>query len=117
MNKVLQPAIAILAAAILSGCASTWVHPSKPSTELYPDEFACKQEAMRIYPIVVVNQFNPGMQTPGNTYCKKNDNGETRCTTYPGMYTPPSYSQYDINDRERDEMVKSCLYAHGWHLE
>jgi hypothetical protein len=110
-------AIALFTIAMLSGCASTWVHPGKPATELYPDEFACKQEAMRVYPIVVVSQPSPGMHTPSQTYCQKNDRGDTHCTTYPGTYMPPTYSQYDINGRDRDQMVKSCLYARGWHLE
>ncbi|WP_211467612.1 hypothetical protein [Collimonas silvisoli] len=117
MIKKLYAGIAVLSAIMLSGCASTWVNPNKPATALYPDEFACKQEAMRVYPIVVVSQVNPGMETPGNTYCRRNDKGDTHCTTYPGMYMPPSYSQYDINASDRDEIVKSCLYARGWHLE
>ncbi|PUA19278.1 hypothetical protein C7W93_05205 [Glaciimonas sp. PCH181] len=104
---------------ILSGCA-TWKHPYKGESDFYRDKLSCEKQAAQIYPMVIVNQLNPGYQTPANTVCRKvGDDNDSRviCNTSPGLYVPPSYSQNDANESQRKAAVNSCLKAGDWRLE
>ena len=115
-NKIYPVLIAL---SMLSGCA-TWKHPYKGESEFYQDKLSCEKQAAQIYPTVVVNQLNPGYQSPSTTYCRRirdDYDSPVVCNTTPGMYMPPSYSQVDANAPQRDGAAVSCLKAGGWRLE
>ena len=104
----------------LSGCA-TWKHPYKGESDFYRDKLSCEKQAAQIYPTIIVNQLNPGYQSPTTTNCRRinsdDKNSQVICNTTPGLYMPPSYSQNDVNASRRDAAVESCLRAGDWRLE
>ncbi|KAF3999308.1 hypothetical protein [Glaciimonas immobilis] len=119
LHKVYLGVIALLVLTTLSGCA-TWKHPYKGESDFYRDKLSCEKQAAQIYPTIIVNQLNPGYQSPSTTNCRRlNDdrNSPVVCNTTPGMYLPPSYSQSDVNGARREDAVNSCLKAGGWRLE
>ncbi|MBC7490742.1 MAG: hypothetical protein H7240_13060 [Glaciimonas sp.] len=83
----------------LAGCA-TWKRPYKGESDFYRDKLSCERQAVQIYLTVIVNQLNPGYQSPANTVCRKIVEGNdirTICDAMRDVFMPPSYSQNDVN--------------------
>jgi hypothetical protein len=101
-------------AANLTGCAIGWERPGGTEMELNRDRFECQQQAVRMYPQVMVQvQVGGGYVTPSRTQCYGYE-PHISCTTYPGAFVPPQFAIQDANEGNRNGAVSACLRERGY---
>ncbi|HEY0294046.1 MAG TPA: hypothetical protein VGC69_01790 [Bordetella sp.] len=104
---------AALLALVLSGCTQyQWYKDRATQDDYNQDTYACDMESAHAYPAVpAIGIVSPGFMTPPRTYCRARG-----CYTSPGYYIPPDMGTVDLNEDNRSEAAKRCMYARGWQL-
>lgn len=102
--------LAILAGALVTGCATRWSKPGSTEAEFYNDRAACINIANNMWP---VNQspMGTGYTTPISTNCNRYGNF-VNCQQTGGQYTPPA--TMDTNAIARAVELRQCLQAKGY---
>lgn len=98
----------------LSGCGMGWARPDTTRAEFARDMFSCKQQALQMYPVEMVQTtVGSGYQTPAQTTCNTYG-GQTDCTTYGGNYVPPATTTQDENQTSRNIATEQCMKSLGY---
>jgi len=111
----------ILAATImlLAGCAAQqtyWVHTHNNQQRAAQDQLDCEQQALRMYPRLIVNQqITPPTQTPSTITCNAIGSNIT-CNEFGGRRDPGLSIPMDANNRLRGEAIATCLCTKGYQL-
>jgi hypothetical protein len=75
MSPAFAKRIILIAGLVLtSGCAKTWVHPTKTESQFHADSLQCQQMALRMHPDVKSERM-PVKNLPPDSY-------QTNCTDY-----------------------------------
>ncbi len=109
--------IVLLLVTCCSGCGAGWIKPGGTTAELSQDRYQCEQEAVKMYPVLMV-PYSKGQahQTAARTNC--NTQGDNMsCTSMPSVYTPPELHMRDANKNNRDTAVHSCLKSRGYEFQ
>ena len=110
----------LVAALALSGCA---VQPAKETTLVHKtgstiyskqrDFDECKIASFRSIPQAIGHRTYGGSYDPGRTECV-NINGSLSCRNIGAYYSPPQISNFDMNQRLRNDYVDRCIAAKGY---
>jgi len=112
---------AVLAATImlLAGCAAQqtyWVHTHNNPQRAAQDQLDCEQQALRMYPRLIVNQqITQPTQTPSTISCRVFGSNIT-CDEIGGRRDPGLSIPMDANNRLRGEAIATCLRTKGYQL-
>ncbi len=112
---------AVLAATImlLAGCAAQdtyWVHSHNNQQRAAQDKLDCEQQALRMYPRLIVNQqITQPTQTPSTITCNAIGTNIT-CNEFGGRRDPGVSIPIDANNRLRGEAFATCLRTKGYQL-
>lgn len=104
---------------LLTGCVSgqvNYLHKSGSSAaqrQLALDQ--CRIEAAQAVPAQSRTIYQPGVHTPGTTYCNS-IGSSTTCNTYGGLNIPASIDTVDDNEGLRSRTVERCLQSKGYTL-
>jgi hypothetical protein len=109
--------VLILAAlANLTGCAIGWERPGGTPMELDRDRFECQQQAVGMFPQVMMQrQVGGGYVTPSRTQCYGYE-PRVSCVTQPGVYVPPQFAIKDANEDNRNGAISACLRSRGYEF-
>ena len=106
--------LAVVMVGALAGCGMGWTRPDITRAEGERDIFACKQQALQMYPVEMVQTtVGSGYQTPAQTMCNTYG-GQTDCTTYGGNYVPPATTTQDENLSSRNIAFDQCMESLGY---
>lgn len=109
----------ILATLFLSGCGLQWVNTTNPYANYQQDEFACRSDALRLIPNVVVPP-QPQQAPSYNTNCTRFGNSvNCNSTAMPSTDTTAVAQSFQnmTTSNARASHVGSCMRAKGWYLE
>jgi hypothetical protein len=99
----------------LSACAEKWVKPGGTPEEFEAIKAACVSTASSQFPPMIrQEQYGAGYTTPVTTNCS-GFGYSVQCFSTGGQYVPPITVTVDDNAVARNQAVRSCFYAHGWH--
>jgi hypothetical protein len=116
----MKTATIIILTIFLSGCGLQWINRVNPNASFEQDEYACKTEAIRLFPNVKV----PSQRQPPtySTNCTSLG-GFVDCTSRPmagqdttSIAIAQNYQDMTTNNA-RSNLAGSCIRARGWSLE
>ena len=115
----MRKGVLIAALSLLAGCASQetyWVHTHNNQQRAAQDKLDCEQQALRMYPRLIVNQqITPPSQTPSTISCSTIGSNIT-CNEFGGRRDPGVSFPMDANNRLRGEAFATCLRTKGYQL-
>ncbi len=104
---------------LLAGCAAQetyWVHTHNNQQRAAQDQLDCEQQALRMYPRLIVNQqITQPTQSPSTFTCDRFGSSVT-CRENPGRTDAGLSIPMDANNRLRGEAFATCLRTKGYQL-
>lgn len=114
-EKLFFVLVGLLSLAI-TGCVQYgWVHPTKTTAQFHQDKYQCNIESSKIYPPTFQTILKAQDQRT-TTDCYNNGRNRSTCTKKETGYFP-STEVVDANQRNRDNLLRECLYNQGWRME
>lgn len=108
---------AMFLALAVAGCAQyEWQKYGATQADFNQDRYQCQMEAASAYPTAAVTQqIRAGYVGPSTTNCS-NWGYSVTCSTTPGQVVAPLTTTVDVNQDNRGQAAKACMYARGYQL-
>lgn len=98
----------------LGGCASyKWVHPTLPGKMADRAKLQCENEALKLYPVTIVQDVQAGRSRTQGTQCSAQAQG-AQCSGGGSQASTASTYSHDINETPRRTRIDTCMRAAGW---
>ncbi|MEQ6291848.1 hypothetical protein ACFPAG_14660 [Vogesella sp. GCM10023246] len=111
MNTRLVPLLACL---LLAGCAHyQWRHPDG-TVNFDTDSYQCQQEAAKAFPPDIRQRSYPPRYIGPRWHCPPGATARSACWLDGSWWDWPETEAYDVNERARSDLYRSCLKARGW---
>ena len=104
--------LGVAAALLLGACATyQWRHATRYDANFDEDSFQCKKEAAQAFPPLAGERTVRPPRFGPSWFCSP---AGTRCSRTLPYWQDAETESYDINERARDDLYRSCLQARGW---
>jgi hypothetical protein len=111
-----RPALALLLALALAGCAERWARPGTTEAEADAANDACRDQATLAVPVLLQWRMIEPPRIVRDRDCWRGQDGRTVCRTY-DRWRPARYGHVDVNEGPREAWRRQCMVEQGYRFE